>query len=171
MVLILAQHPNIVGIKLTCANIGKLHRITSTLPSSEFAVFAGKSDILLQGLCSRQFLFFPPPHNFSTGLLSGSAGGITGVVNIAPKVHVQLFKHFQSGNLEEAWKLQRMLAHADWAGAKLGPISGVKAVVASQFNYGSPRVRAPLKPRQEADIQSLGGLGKLGDLIELERSL
>jgi Dihydrodipicolinate synthetase family len=50
MILTLAQHPNIVSVKLTCANMGKLHRITSTIPSSEFAVFGGKSDILLQGL-------------------------------------------------------------------------------------------------------------------------
>jgi Dihydrodipicolinate synthetase family len=53
MILALAQHPNIVGIKLTCANVGKLHRVASTIPFSEFAVLSGKSDILLHGKSSK----------------------------------------------------------------------------------------------------------------------
>jgi len=153
MILTLAQHPNIVGVKLTCANVGKLHRISSTIPSSEFAVFSGKSDVLLQGL------------------LSGSAGGITALVNIAPKVHVKMFKHFQDGELDEAWKIQYMIGHAEWVGSKLGAIAGVKAVVAREFNYGSPRVRAPLKAKEDAEIQNLGGLEKLEDVIQLEKIL
>jgi len=153
MILSLAQHPNIVGVKLTCANMGKLHRITSTIPSSDFAVFGGKSDILLQGL------------------LSGSAGGMTALPNIAPKAHVQLLKHFQSNNLEEAWKIQRLLAHSEWACSKLSGIAGLKAVVVREFQYGSRRLRAPLKAREDVEIEALGGLGRLEDLIQLEKSL
>jgi len=150
MVLALAQHPNIVGIKLTCANVGKLHRITSMIPSSEFAVLSGKSDIMLHGL------------------LSGSAGGITALVNIAPKVHVKLLKHFHNGELEEAWKIQRLIGHAEWAGSRLGAISGVKAIISREFQYGSSRVRAPLKP---TEISTSATLDKLDDLIQMERKL
>lgn len=150
MVLALAQHPNIVGIKLTCANVGKLHRIASTIPSSEFAVLSGKSDILLHGL------------------LSGSAGGITALVNIAPKVHAKLFRHFQNGELEEAWKIQRLIGHAEWTGSKLGPIAGVKAIVAREFQYGSSRVRAPLR---STEIPASFEFGKLEELIQMERNL
>lgn len=103
--------------------------------------------------------------------MSGSAGGIPAIGNIAPKAHVQLLKHFQSGNLEAAWKIQQILAHADWAGAKLGAISGIKAVVSREFGYGSSRVREPLKARTEADIKALGGIGKLEEMLQLERSL
>lgn len=41
----LAQHPNIVGTKLSCGTIGKLHRLTSTVPASKFATFPGVSDV------------------------------------------------------------------------------------------------------------------------------
>ncbi|KAJ3551559.1 hypothetical protein NM688_g4630 [Phlebia brevispora] len=40
----LGAHPNIVGTKLSCGNIGKLQRIASALPASEFATFPGKAD-------------------------------------------------------------------------------------------------------------------------------
>jgi len=153
MIIALAQHPNIVGVKLTCANMGKLHRITSTIPSSEFAVFGGKSDILLQGL------------------LEGAAGGMTALPNIAPKVHVRLLNHFHSNNLEEAWKIQRLLAHGEWACSKLSGIAAVKAIVVREFKYGSRRVRAPLKAREDKEIEALGGLGRLEDVINLEKSL
>src|SRR6266481_2949557 len=80
----LATHPNIVGVKLSCGNIGKLHRITTATKLSEFAVFPGRSDV------------------FAQGLLSGSAGGIVALANIAPKVHTRLFKLWTEGNQDEA---------------------------------------------------------------------
>jgi 4-hydroxy-2-oxoglutarate aldolase len=103
-----------------------------------------------------------------SGLLSGSAGGITALVNIAPKVHVKLLKHFQNGELEEAWRIQRLIGHGEWAGSKLGAIAGVKAIVAREFQYGSSRVRAPLKSKE---IPSSVGLEQLQEVIQLERSL
>lgn len=68
----LAEHPNIVGVKLSCGNIGKLHRLTTRFPTSEFAVFAGRSDVFLQGL------------------LSNSWCVIGALVNIFPKLHRRL---------------------------------------------------------------------------------
>ena len=65
----LAAHPNIVGTKLSCGNIGKLQRLTSALSPEGFATFPGKSDVFLQGL------------------ISGSAGVIGALPNVAPKAH------------------------------------------------------------------------------------
>ncbi|KAG6913603.1 hypothetical protein DXG01_005638 [Tephrocybe rancida] len=48
----LTQHPNIVGTKLSCGNIRKLHHLATRFPSSEFAVYAGRSDFFTQGLLS-----------------------------------------------------------------------------------------------------------------------
>ncbi|KAJ7903623.1 hypothetical protein B0H14DRAFT_2665677 [Mycena olivaceomarginata] len=44
----LAQHPNIVGTKLSCGQIGKLQRLASTFPSTEFAEGNFKDAMALQ---------------------------------------------------------------------------------------------------------------------------
>lgn len=130
----LAKHPNIVGVKLSCGNIGKLQRLTSTFSPSEFAVFAGRSDFFLHGY------------------IAGSAGTIAALVNIAPKLHGKLTKLYEEGKLLEAVALQAQLGHADWAVQKLGGIGGVKAVVSRGFGYGSGAVRGPLKAVAEDSL-------------------
>jgi len=148
----LAAHPNIVGVKLSCGNIGKLHRITTSTKASEFAVLSGRSDVLAQGL------------------ISGSAGGIIALANIVPKVHTRLFKLWTEGRQEEAMKIQAILGHGDWAVGRIGGISGVKAVVHKEFGYGNGRVRGPLG---SVDLQSVSveGYKSLDDLIALEKTL
>jgi 4-hydroxy-2-oxoglutarate aldolase len=145
----LAEHPNIVGVKLTCANLGKLQRITSTLPKEKFAVFPGKSDILLQGL------------------LSGGAGVIGGLVNIAPKTHVRLYGLWERNEIQQAMQLQSIIGHADWTMQKLGGISGVKGVVWRNFGYGQGFVRGPLAPVSDEKV-NLTDTSRVSELIRLE---
>lgn len=145
----LAAHPNIVGTKLSCGNIGKLQRLTSVLPSSDFATFPGKSDVFLQGL------------------VSGSAGVIGALPNVAPKAHIHLLKLYEEGKLQEAVKLQALLGHADWQLGKIGSIAGIKAIVSKHFGYGQTHVRGPLAPQQLQDA----AVDKLEELIALEKSL
>ena len=145
----LAAHPNIVGTKLSCGNVGKLQRLTSSLSPENFATFPGKSDVFLQGL------------------VSGSAGVIGALPNVAPKAHVLLLKLFKEGKLEEAAKLQALLSHADWQLSKIGSISGIKAIVTKHFGYGQPHVRGPLAPQQLHDA----AVDKLEELIALEKTL
>lgn len=149
VVIDIAVHPRIVGIKLSCGNIGKIHRVASTLPASEFSTYPGRSDTFLHGL------------------VAGSAGVIGALPNVAPKAHVQLLKLWKEGKLDEATKLQALLGHADWELGKLGSIAGIKAVCSRHFGYGATYVRGPLSPRDANDLT----LGKLGELIELEKSL
>ncbi|KAF9565173.1 aldolase [Agrocybe pediades] len=149
----LAGHPNIVGTKLSCGNIGKLHRLTSRLPSSDFAVFAGRSDTFLHGLNA------------------GSAGAIAALVNIVPKLHGQVYKFFREGKLQEAMDLQGKLGHGDWAISKIGGVSGVKAVVSTNFGYGGPYVRGPLKTLDAENLNTQKHYQALLDLIELEKEL
>ncbi|KAL1691094.1 hypothetical protein GGG16DRAFT_113428 [Schizophyllum commune] len=149
----LAAHPNIVGTKLSCGSIGKLHRLASSFPASEFATFAGKSEFFVQGL------------------LSGGAGGITALVNVIPKVHGKAFALWKEGKLEEALALQAKMGHADWAVSKLGGIGGVKAVVTQAFGYGAPNVRSPLKSVNPASLQENKYFKTLQEMIELEKSL
>ncbi|KAI2823345.1 hypothetical protein CBS115989_1327 [Aspergillus niger] len=122
----LAQsNSNIVGCKLTCGNVGKLQRISSTLPTTSFAAFGGKSD------------FFLP------ALVAGSNGIIAALANIAPKVHVELLRRYENGDIKGAQELQSLLSHADGALVKVG-VTGVKAIVAHCFKYGSGQGRKPL---------------------------
>jgi len=117
----LASNPNICGTKLSDANIGKLNRLCGSVNGSDqsFAVYAGKSDV------------------FVNGLLGGSAGLIAALVNFAPKTHVRAWQLASRGDWEAAQKLQTILAHADWEIAKIGGVSGLKVAVTTYFGYGS----------------------------------
>lgn len=147
----LALHPNIVGTKLSCGNIGKLHRLTTTCSSSSFAVFSGQAAVMLQGL------------------MSGSAGAIAALPNIIPKLHVKLYRLWQERKYDEAMVLQGKLSHADWFLSKAGGIGVIKAIVSSRFGYGEPFVRGPIP---SGDAQKLVGLDmeRLDELIELEKN-
>ncbi|GKT44657.1 putative 4-hydroxy-2-oxoglutarate aldolase, mitochondrial [Colletotrichum spaethianum] len=46
----LASHHNIVAVKLTCGNVGKVIRLTSKFTHEQFGVFGGSSDYLLPTL-------------------------------------------------------------------------------------------------------------------------
>lgn len=149
----LAAHPNIVGTKLSCGNIGKLHRLTSQFKPSEFAVFAGRSDFFLHGL------------------ISGSAGTIAALVNIVPGLHGRLLALFQEGKLKEATELQAKMGHADWAIQKIGGIGGVKSVVSRNFEYGDTVVRAPLKRVTWDSLTINKHYSALEEVIEAEKAL
>lgn len=148
----LAEHPNIVGTKLSCGNIGKLSRLSSSFPQERFAVFPGRSDV------------------FTPALLCGGAGLIGASVNLVPKIHNRLYALWKEGKTEEAMKLQMLLAHSDWAVGKLGGIAGLKGLVSTYFGYGEGRVRSPLvavAPEKLKDLQD----AKLLEVIELEKSM
>ena len=65
----LATHPNVVGVKLSYGNC----TVSLLLKPCEFAVCSGRSDV------------------FTQGLISGRAGGIIALADIAPKTHIKLF--------------------------------------------------------------------------------
>ncbi|KAL2814023.1 hypothetical protein BJX63DRAFT_431654 [Aspergillus granulosus] len=145
--------PNIVGCKLTCGNVGKLQRITSTLAQRPrgFSAFGGKSD------------FFLP------ALVTGSHGIIAALANIAPRVHVKLLQLYEEGDLKGAQALQAKLSDADWALGKVGVV-GVKAVIQRYFGYGTGRGRRPLGVATAEGI-SEEVLGPIGEVVRLEKEL
>lgn len=65
---VLGEHPNIVGIKLTCGSIAKVARVAAKFDPSEFNTYSGQSDWLVPALAA------------------GAAGSITGMANFYPKV-------------------------------------------------------------------------------------
>lgn len=86
---------NVVGVKLTCASVGKISRLAGTFSPSEFAIYGGQSDFLIGGLAS------------------GSAGCIAAFANVFPKVTVRIFELYGEGRFEEATKLQQKAALAE----------------------------------------------------------
>ncbi|KAK0193571.1 hypothetical protein F5146DRAFT_926950 [Armillaria mellea] len=149
----LAAHPNIVGTKLSCGNIGKLQRLTSQFSPSEFAVFAGRTDFFLHSL------------------ISGSAGLIGASVNIVPKLHGKLLQLYQAGKIDEATALQAKMGHADWAVQKIGGIGGIKSIVSRNFDYGETVVRAPLKRVAWDALAVNKHYSAIEEVIALERAL
>jgi len=86
---------NVVGVKLTCASVGKINRLAATFGPDEFAIFGGQSDFLV------------------SGRVAGSAGCIAAFANIFPKTIVKIDKLWKEGRTEEALGLQRKAALAE----------------------------------------------------------
>lgn len=123
-ILALAKHPNIVGVKLTCGNTGKLARIAAQA-KSEFFTFGGSADFTLQTL------------------VAGGAGIIGGVGNLIPRSCVKVMELYRSGKVEEAQKLQAVVARADWVAIKGGFVA-VKSALEVYRGYGGlPRKPCP----------------------------
>lgn len=112
----LGQHPNIVGVKLTCGGIAKVARVTAQYKPEEFTALAGQSDWLVPAMAV------------------GATGTITGVANLYPKVCTQIFDLYRAGKTKEAEAAQLQLAKMEWGFAK-GGINGTKWVVAKLRGY------------------------------------
>lgn len=151
----LAQHPTIVGCKLTCGNVGKLTRIVAATKDVKggFSVFGGFADFLLPALSV------------------GSSGAITGLANICPKAIVQLYKtattQLSQGNLTETASLQAAVSRADWAVIKTG-VPGTKYALTHYFGYGG----VSRKPLLDATSSARSIVEQeLKEIMEIEKSL
>ncbi|KAL1902332.1 hypothetical protein Sste5346_001308 [Sporothrix stenoceras] len=112
----LGQHPNIVGVKLTCGGIAKVARVRAQFAPETFCALAGQSDWLLPALAV------------------GSTGTITGVANLYPRVCVEIYDAYKRGDVAAAEATQLKLAEMEWGFGK-GGINGTKWVVASIRGY------------------------------------
>ncbi|KAH8125340.1 4-hydroxy-2-oxoglutarate aldolase [Trichoderma asperellum] len=116
-ILALAEHPNIVGVKLTCGNTGKLARVVAGTRGTVFRTFGGSADFAIQTLAV------------------GGHGVIAGLANVAPKACAEVMRLWREGNTEEATLLQGTVARGDWAAIKGGFVS-VKAALNRYYSYG-----------------------------------
>jgi 4-hydroxy-2-oxoglutarate aldolase len=128
-------NPNVVGVKLTCASVGKITRLAATFTPERFAVFGGQSDFLVGGLAS------------------GSAGCIAAFANIFPKTLVKIFNLYKMGKHDQALALQRIAAHAENP-TKAGiattkyAVSQFSAVAAGVEGGDKAKLEKLLRPRQ-----------------------
>lgn len=158
IILKLAEHPNIVGVKLTCGNTGKLNRVAATTRKltknydpkrPEFLVLAGSADFSIQSL------------------VAGGHGILAGLANIAPKACLKTIELYEAGKYDEAQEMQDIVSQGDWVAIQSGVI-GVKSGLQSYFGYGGFG-RSPL-PRPNAD-QAKAWKEGFQDLVLLEKSL
>ncbi|KAL8839128.1 MAG: hypothetical protein Q9205_004327 [Flavoplaca limonia] len=152
----LAKHSNIVGCKLTCGNTGKLGRIASVVdavtPSEEgsgFMCMGGSADFTLQTL------------------VVGGSGIIGGLGNIAPKACVRIIDLYKEGRMDEAKKLQAVVARGDWA-AISGGIVGTKSALETHYGYGGV-ARKPLPRPSKQEASKFAASFK--ELVDVENSL
>ncbi|KAH6719121.1 mitochondrial putative 4-hydroxy-2-oxoglutarate aldolase [Leptodontidium sp. 2 PMI_412] len=155
----LSAHPNIVGVKLTCGNTGKLNRIVAATkaankPSSlsaspPFLVLGGSADFTLQSL------------------IGGGHGILAGLANISPKACLEIVRLYREGRLSEAQKMQEVVARGDWAAIQGGIVS-TKAGMESWLGYGG-YARSPL-PHPTSNESAKWKEG-FRELVALEKSL
>jgi len=147
----LAAHPNIVGVKLTCGNIGKVARIVPAVNRDEFAVLAGLVDIL-----------YP-------AMMAGASGAIGGLANVVPKTVARAYELIRTGaDKKELLKVQKLMADADAVVSKTGVIAGTKYALELFYGYGGEG-RRPIQPPTE-EIKKMVEDG-FKAVVEYENSL
>ncbi|WYZ44836.1 hypothetical protein EsH8_VIII_000152 [Colletotrichum jinshuiense] len=155
-IITLSKHPNIVGVKLTCGNTGKLARIAAaTAPkkgdsgTTPFRTFGGSVDFTLQTL------------------VVGGHGIIGGTGNIAPLACAKLMQLWDENKLAEARELQAVVARGDWTAIQGGFVS-VKAALQEYYNYGGlPRKPCALLEGERLTKQIDG----FSELVAVEKTL
>lgn len=147
-ILALAKHPNIIGCKLTCGNTGKLVRVAAG-SKPEFLTFGGSADFTLQTL------------------VAGGDGIIGGTANLIPRSCVRLMELYASGKVEEAQKVQAIVARTDWPAIHGGFIA-VKSALQSYHGYGGLPRRPCVVPSETA---AAAIHEEFREGMELERSL
>ncbi|KAH8812793.1 hypothetical protein F5884DRAFT_786395 [Xylogone sp. PMI_703] len=147
-ILQLSRHPNIVGVKLTCGNTGKLVRVAAGT-SKDFLTTGGSADFILQTL------------------VVGGDGVIAGLANIAPKACVQVMNLYKMGKIDEAREVQAIVSRGDWIAIKGGFVA-VKCAMQMFYGYGG----LPRKPCAVPGNDALEDIkAGMAELIELESSL
>jgi 4-hydroxy-2-oxoglutarate aldolase len=125
-VAVLAQHPNIIGIKDSNGSVEKVAAIVDRVPCG-FTVFVGSATTL-----------YP-------AMLVGAAGSIAGLVNVVPEVCVRLYDLIRAGQHEEARLLQRRITPLTRDATGRYGVAGVKAAM-DMAGYIGGEVRKPLLP-------------------------
>jgi L-threo-3-deoxy-hexylosonate aldolase len=153
MLVRLARHPNIVGTKFTCGNIGKLARVAAAVNGNagraDYRCFSGVADAI------------------TPALSVGGHGGIVGAANVFPRACVEVYRLFVEGKLEEARVKQQRLALADWALTKRA-IPGFKAILSKFHGYGGiPRLPVQSLSKREEELL----FSEVEEMMKVEQQL
>lgn len=138
LVVELAAHPNVAGLKESSGSIAFLEEVRREVPAS-FLYFVGSGHVV-----------YP-------GLEMGASGAILAVANAAPEVPAEIFRLFQAGKKDEARRLQLDLVPLNRALMETYGIAGLKYAQDLRGYYGGP-ARLPLLPVADAAKAEIAGL-------------
>jgi 4-hydroxy-2-oxoglutarate aldolase len=133
----LADHPNIIGMKETSADLDKIGSLIARLPKT-FHILVGSSGKFYECLCM------------------GAEGGILALANTAPHAAQLIYDRFRAGDMQGSCEAQRALVEAANVIPRYG-IQGLKHAMDLKGYRGGP-ARLPLLPldgRQKAEIELL----------------
>lgn len=135
----LAEHPRILGLKDSSGNIVQITEIIRQTQDADFAVLAGSASFLFTSLCV------------------GATGGVAALANLAPRECVQLFNHYQRGEMDAARALQYRLMAPNAAVTTRFGVAGLKAAMTlCGYRGGEPRLPlAPLPPAQHTEVSTI----------------
>jgi len=134
-VVVIAEHPRVVGIKDSGGDTAKLGALRARL-GEEFAVLAGSAG------------FFLP------ALAVGAVGGVLALANIAPAQCLDMEKRFHGGDIAGAAATQRRMIPANFAVTSRWSVAGLKAAM-DMLGLRGGAVRPPLAPLSAQDREEL----------------
>ncbi len=142
---ILAEHPNIVGIKEASGNLSQIAKLAS-LTKGKLDIYSGNDDQIVPVLSL------------------GGKGVISVLSNLLPKETDKICKDYINGNHAEALEAQlKYLPLIDALFSEVNPIP-VKAAMAA-MGYGENSLRLPLTPMEDAHEAILLDLMRAEELI------
>ena len=129
-VAVLAQHPNIIGIKESSGHVQRVGEMVAATPS-EFAVLTGGGGVVLPSV------------------IVGAKGAILAAAAALPDRYVELYDLTRRGQLDKARELQLALLQISKVFGSEAGIAGIKFVM-DQRGYRGGLPRPPLLPISEA---------------------
>jgi 4-hydroxy-2-oxoglutarate aldolase len=143
---VLAQHPNIIGIKESSGHVMRVAEIVSACPA-DFQVLTGSAGTML------------------AGLTVGAKGAILALGSALPEMYVALYDLYRNGEIDKARVLQNTLLKAGKVIQSEHAIAGIKFAM-DQRGYHGGIPRSPLVPLPDAYKQRI-----LDTLASLEPAL
>ena len=129
-VAVLAQHPNIIGIKESSGHVQRVGEMVAATPAS-FQVLTGGAGVLLPSLTV------------------GAKGAILALASALPEKCAELYEVTRRGQMDAARELQKHLLRASKLIVSELGIAGVKFVM-DQRGYRGGIPRLPLQPLSDA---------------------
>ena len=136
LVVELAKHPNIPGMKESSGDVKLISEIVWNTDPKKFSVLAGTAATLLPTM------------------VAGANGGVVALACVSPKAMLLLYRAAVAGDYKRARMIQRMIAPAAEAVTSKYGIAGLKSIMEVEgFQSGAPR--KPLLPLQQAQREDL----------------
>ncbi|XP_078202325.1 4-hydroxy-2-oxoglutarate aldolase, mitochondrial isoform X2 [Callithrix jacchus] len=135
-VVMLSQHPNIVGMKDSGGDVTRIGLIVHKTRKQDFQVLAGSAGFLMASYAL------------------GAVGGVCALANVLGAQVCQLERLCLTGQWEDAQKLQHRLIEPNMAVTRRFGIPGLKKTMDWFGYYGGP-CRAPLQELSPAEEEAL----------------